>query len=371
VSALRRALGRAWRDVSRSIGHPSMRGWAPYSRLFLMSDHPSWVLAYEMQEVGKIAARAGIETAPPALWPYARHQSVFYASHLSLLSDEQWRQPNRLGMAYLHGKPGTGFREFDRAFEALCAHHDRFERVQVSHSEMHRVVLQSGIAADRVAIIPLGVDLQIFPRVTPAARAAARARFGIPNHARVVGSFQKDGVGWEAGSEPKMVKGPDTLLAAIDQLRRDVPNLFVLLSGPARGYVMDGLRKQGVPFVHEYLDDARALAPLYHAIDVYLVPSRQEGGPKAVLESMSSGVALVTTRVGQAMDLVDHQRNGWIVDVEDVGALARWTREVLLNGAPSAVLDAARATAEANSYERQQPMWERFFDGFVERTRPA
>src|SRR4029450_6454031 len=102
-----------------------------------------------------IASRAGIATAPPALWPYARHQSVFYASHLSLLSDDQWRQPNRLGMAYLHGKPGPGSAEFDRAFDVLSRHHDRFDRVQVSHSEMERVVLQSGIARERVARIPL------------------------------------------------------------------------------------------------------------------------------------------------------------------------------------------------------------------------
>lgn len=371
MSALRRTLGRAWREVKRRAGHPSMRGWPPYSRLFLMSDHPSWVLAYEMQEVARIAARAGIETAPAALWPYARHQSVFYASHLSLLSDEQWRQPNRLGMAYLHGKPGTGFAEFDRAFDVLSRHHDRFDRVQVSHSEMQRIVLQSGIASDRVALIPLGIDVAVFPRVTPDARAAARARFGIPDQARVIGSFQKDGVGWGDGAEAKLVKGPDIFLAVVDQLRRDVPDVFVLLSGPARGFVIDGLRKLGVPFAHHYLDDARALAPLYHAIDAYLVPSRQEGGPKAILESMSSGVALVTTRVGQAMDLVQHQRNGWIVDVEDVDGLTRWTREVLINGAPRELLDAGRATAEAHTYDRQQPLWERFFDGFVERARPA
>ena len=332
-----------------------------------MSDAPSWVLAYEMAEVGAVANQLGIATADPKLWPFVKQQSVFYASHLSLLVGDQWRQPNRLGMAYMHGKPGTGYDEFDRTFDVLTRHHDRFDRVQATHSEMHRIILQSGIAPQKVFLIPLGVNPSIFPRVTPETRDAARRRFGIPPRARVVGSFQKDGVGWGDGLEPKLVKGPDVFLEVIEQLRSSVPELFVLLSGPARGYVKAGLQRLGVPFAHEFIADPRALAPLYHAIDVYVVSSRQEGGPKAILEAMSSGVAIVSTRVGQATDLIRHGENGWLVDVEDAAGLATWSGEVLSGGAAPAVLDAARLTADANSYERQVPLWDRLFDGFVER----
>lgn len=349
------------------VGHPDVRGWAPYSRLLLMSDAPAWVLAYEMEEVGAVANQLGIATADPKLWPFVKQQSVFYASHLSLLVGDQWQQPNRLGMAYLHGKPGTGYEEFDRTFDVLTRHHDRFDRVQATHSEMHRVILQSGIAPEKVFLIPLGVNLSIFPGVTAEARAAARTRFGIPPHARVVGSFQKDGVGWGDGMEPKKVKGPDVFLEVIDQLRGSVPELFVLLSGPARGYVKAGLQRMGVPFAHDFIADPRALAPLYHAIDVYVASSRQEGGPKAILEAMASGIAIVSTRVGQAMDLIRNEHNGWIVDVEDATGLAKWSGGVLRDGAPPAVLDAARHTAAANSYEQQVPLWDRLFDGFVER----
>ena len=57
-------------------------------------------------------------------------------------------------------------------------------------------------------------------------------------------------------------------------------------------------------------------------IDAYVVASRQEGGPKAVLESMACGVPLVTTRVGQAIDLVQHGVNGWMSAPEDANHLA-------------------------------------------------
>jgi glycosyltransferase involved in cell wall biosynthesis len=365
MNALRGLVGRSIRAVQRGMGHPATRGWAPYSRLILMSDTPAWVLAYEMEEVGKLAGRLGIQTAAAELGPYVSRQCVFYGSHFNLLVGDQWRQPNRLAMAYLHGKPGTGVADFDRTFDILRRHHDRFDRVQTTHREMHAIVLESGIAPEKVFRIPLGVDPAIFPAVTPAARAAARLRFGIPEQARVVGSFQKDGVGWGDGDEPKLEKGPDVFLAMIDQLRRDVPDLFVLLSGPARGYVKTGLRALGVPFAHDYIKDPRALAPLYHAIDLYVVSSRQEGGPKAILESMSSGIPVVTTRVGQAMDLVEHGRNGWIVDVDDAAGLARWSREVLVNGAAAEVVAAGQRTAADHSYAAQLPLWRSFFAGFV------
>jgi hypothetical protein len=67
------------------------------------------------------------------------------------------------------------------------------------------------------------------------------------------------------------------------------------------------------------------------------------------------------------MDLIRHGENGWMVDVEEAAGLAKWSGEALRNGAPVPVLNAARQCADENSYERQAPLWDRLFDGFVER----
>ena len=95
------------------------------------------------------------------------------------------------------------------------------------------------------------------------------------------------------------------LVAVLEQARARIPTLFVLLTGPARGYVRGELERRRIPYRHVQLDSRDGLAPAYHALDAYLVTSRQEGGPKSVLESMAAGVPLVTTRVGQAPELVD------------------------------------------------------------------
>jgi glycosyltransferase involved in cell wall biosynthesis len=123
----------------------------------------------------------------------------------------------------------------------------------------------------------------------------------------------------------------------------------------------------GIPYRHALLPDVDALPRAYAAVDVCVVASRDEGGPRAVLESMATGVPLVTTRVGQAVDLVLHERNGWMVDVEDVQGLAHWVAHVA--GASSDELErvraAGRATAEANSYPALRPRWQALLRGFV------
>jgi len=45
-------------------------------------------------------------------------------------------------------------------------------------------------------------------------------------------------------------------------------------------------------------------------------------GPKAALESLASGVPLVSTRVGLVPDIVQHGWNGFLADSEDVDSLA-------------------------------------------------
>jgi glycosyltransferase involved in cell wall biosynthesis len=258
---------------------------------------------------------------------------------------------------------------FDDSYKQLQQHHPRIARILVSHSQMEQVILESGIEPPKVHRIPIGINLDYFDVQTPEARKAARRRLNIPDSAVVIGSFQKDGDGWGEGREPKLIKGPDVFLKVIERIKPRVPELFVLLSGPARGYVKAGLARLGVPFRHVYLMDYAEVGLLYQALDLYLVTSRVEGGPKAILESMASGVPLVTTKVGQAMDLVQHGQNAWMVEVEDAEGLAHWAEHALASRQTTAVnevLRAGRATAEANSYDSQEKQWREFFRGFVE-----
>lgn len=326
------------------------------------------MLAYEARQLRRLAASLGIHVGPDRWVNGVGDQSVFHESQFTLLLHDFQRHGNNLGFAYFHGRPGTpGMPEFDECYEALRRRHTEIDRIQVTNWAMEEVVLETGIAPEKVHRIPIGIDLATHRPRTPSARAAARRELGVPDSAFVVGSFQKDGVGWGEGLEPKLIKGPDVVIAAAERLREHVPELWFLLTGPARGYMKAGLERLGVPYRHYFLPNVEAVAKAYEAIDLCLVASRDEGGPRAVLEAMATGVPLVTTRVGQAADLVRHGENGWMVDIGDVDGIVGWSVHVAEASAADLgeVLRGGFQTAEANSYDALSPKWRGLLDGFV------
>jgi len=347
--------------------------WPEASRLILASDGQGWVLDELTEALLATAHRLGIRACKGDRWQrHSRHQCVFWASQFSLLTDEWYRNQHRIGTAVFHGLPGTGVREFDEVFAQLERHRDRVWRVQVTHEAMREAVLGAGIAPEAIHKIPIGIDARQFRPPTAEERSGVRAELGLGPDAFVLGSFQKDGVGWGEGNDPKWIKGPDVFAEVCGRLRGEISGLTVLLTGPARGYLKNRLRDLDIPYVHRLLQHPAEVARYYAALDTYLVASRQEGGPKAVLESMACGVPLVSTRVGQATELVDDGRNGFLAEVEGVDELAEAVRRIAVRGVDrDGLVEEGRHTAEANDYRAQDPLWADFFGGWVEGSQRA
>jgi glycosyltransferase involved in cell wall biosynthesis len=364
----RRLVAPVARPLRRAAAEVRTGRWPPHSRLFVESDASGWVLAYEARQLERTANQLSIPLGARRWAPGVGDQSIFHLSNFTLLLHDFEKRDNHIGVAYFHGRPGTpGMPEFDASFEALRRRHEDIDRVQVTNADMEALLLETGIAQEKVHRIPIGIDVDAFRLRSHEERTAARDALEIPRTAFVIGSFQKDGVGWDDGHEPKLIKGPDVLLEVVERVRDLVPEVFVLVAGPSRGYVRTGLGRLGIPYRHVHLPDVDDLPQAYDAVDVCLVTSRDEGGPRAVLEAMATGVPLVTTRVGQASDLVRHGENAWMVDVDDVDGLVEWTVHVAGASETSLheVLREGRRTAEANSYEALRPRWRWLFRDFV------
>ena len=364
----RRLAAPVGKPLRRAAVGLRTRAWEPHSHLFVEQEAAEWVLSYEARQLARTAAALGAQLGPRAWGRGIANQAIFHLSQFTLLLHDFERRGNNLGLSYFHGRPGTpGMPEFDACFETMRTRHAEIDRIQVTNGAMEELVLSTGIEAAKVHRIPIGIDVDVFRPQDGAGPLTARARVGLPASAFVVGSFQKDGVGWGEGLEPKLIKGPDVLVAAAERLRDAVPDLWFLLTGPSRGYVMAGLERAGIPYRHHLLPSLEAVARAYEAIDLCVVASRDEGGPRAVLESMAIGVPLVTTRVGQAADLVRHGENGWMVEVEDVDGIVHWGRHVAEapRGGLDDVLRAGHRTVEENSYEALRPRWRRLLERLV------
>lgn len=300
-----------------------------------------WYGAFIAEEANRLAPGIAWVTPDPA----ALTQGVVeFGSQYQWVEWAPFLSPRcRFVSTFFHGKPEDGpdvARHIDRFMAAL----PKLDKVVCSASIVRDRLIAWGAPAAKLALIPIGCETKRFYPPTVGERAAARARFGVPEGATVVGSFQKDGDGWAEGEVPKLIKGPDVFIAAVAKLKRSV-DVFVLLTGPARGYVKRGLAKVGVPFAHHFAETRDELAKCYHALDLYLVTSREEGGPMALMESMCSHVPVVSTPVGMAPDLITDGVTGALVDGPDASEIAARALGILALPDKAAAMKAAAKEA--------------------------
>lgn len=273
-------------------------------------------------------------------WRLANRVVHFGSQYMWLMWRDHLPRGNSYVTSFFHGKPEDG-PDVARHIDAFLASVPNLARIVTGAGIIERRLLDWGVPRDKLVRIPIGTDTRLFRPPTPQERMAARAAFGLEDDMLVVGSFQKDGQGWGDGMDPKPIKGPDILVDALVALSRH-RRVTAFLTGPARGFVKQGLERAGIPYIHRYVKDQADLVSFYHALDLYLVTSREEGGPMGLMESMASGVPVTSTAVGMAPDLIQPGTTGAMVEEQSGCAVADAALALLARPDGLALREAAR-----------------------------
>jgi glycosyltransferase involved in cell wall biosynthesis len=107
------------------------------------------------------------------------------------------------------------------------------------------------------------------------------------------------------------------------QAQRPEARLIVVGHGPERAHVHEvarALALQNVEFVGAV--KPTEMGRYYDQADVYLNASDIDNMPNSIIESFACGLPVVTTRAGGIPYIVEHERNGLLVDCGDHTALA-------------------------------------------------
>ena len=192
----------------------------------------------------------------------------------------------------------------------------------VASNLVERADLAWHLGADpgRVAVIPCGVDVELF---RPRSTAPARARLGLDaEHVLLfVGRLTP-------------IKGLETLLRALSVLRADglsAARLTLLVVGGTKGEEAGSghLRRLAHDLgIGGWVDfrgpqPQAVLTDYYAAADVCLIPSRYESFGMVALEAMASGVPVIASRAGGLALTVQDGVTGRLVPEGDVAALAQ------------------------------------------------
>ncbi|OIO20071.1 MAG: hypothetical protein AUJ37_01245 [Candidatus Magasanikbacteria bacterium CG1_02_41_34] len=206
----------------------------------------------------------------------------------------------------------------------------RIDFVHTACRTTQQDLIGHGFDEKKVILIPEGIKLENFRVFSEKQKIKVKEELQLPKNKIIIGSFQKDGHGWKNGLEPKEEKGPDVFCDVVEKLSEQF-DIHVLLTGPARGYVKNRLEKAGISYTHEYVKEYTDIVKYYNALDVYIIGSRVEGGPKALLESWACGVPLVSTKVGMSADLIRNGENGFLAEVEDIDDITEKVIHILNN----------------------------------------
>ncbi len=152
----------------------------------------------------------------------------------------------------------------------------------------------------KIISIPFWADSDIWKNLNN--KKTIKEELNIPNDVFVIGSFQRDTEGSDLKS-PKLSKGPDRFIKIVKEMNTD-KKVLVLLAGKRRSYVINELENLKISYKYFEMADNNLLNKLYNCLDLYIVASRVEGGPQAILECALSKTPIISTDVGVAKEIL-------------------------------------------------------------------
>lgn len=241
----------------------------------------------------------------------------------------------------------------------LVAHADS---VRVGTTLVAERVIALGVERDRVAVIPVAVDVA---RFAGEGDSSLRQRWLQPGERHIVL--------WAGRLAPE--KDLHMLICAIAQLRKSRKDVRLVIcgSGPEETQLREAAELAGISPAVTWLGavEHAQMPAHYRDADVVVLTSRYEGTSLVLAEAAASGRPVVSTAVSGAADLVQDGVTGFVVPVGDATAVADRLDRLLADPARAREMGErgrAHVTAWFDPARTTEAMVE-FWKKTVERTR--
>ena len=231
----------------------------------------------------------------------------------------------------------------------LAAHFQR--QVCVSRGVADQARLEVGLPADRLRVIPNGVD----PHRFDTAPVVDWRSLGLPAGARVllsVGRLEDQ-------------KGPQELWASAASVAREIPDVHWVWvgEGPLRGALEREAARLGLAARLHLVGRRDDVPSLMRGACGLVLSSRWEGMPNVVLEALAARCPVIATQVEGIAELIEPGETGWVCPPRDPAALAAAQLELLRDAERGRRLGEAgrRRVEERFTWERMAAQYESLY----------
>jgi len=192
--------------------------------------------------------------------------------------------------------------------------------IAISTQVQNHLINDLHVPAKTITVINNGIDLSEFTDINEEERILKRKELGLYS-GPILGMIAR----------LSDVKGQDILIHAMPEILRKVSSAKLLLVGQGKMEESWKSLVQGLGLEDEviFLPVISKTAQILKALDLFVVPSRQEGFGLSAIEAMAMGLPVVASKVGGIPDIIEDGKTGFLVAAENSQELSRKIIEVL------------------------------------------
>jgi len=243
---------------------------------------------------------------------YNDHTSPLIGAALARVSVRIW---SKLAMSSYYEK-GTRPRGLHRLMPSTRVSCTLSTRVLARSNAVREELIADGATPSKILITPVDVDTLLYGN---SSELDLRSQLGYSKSDLIIASI----------GHAVPVKGWDLLLSSFERIVREQPEARLLFVGsiPSGNKVafakslQDQVKQNGLSDRVCFLGHRGDIARILAISDIFVLPSRSEGQPGALVEAMASGLPCVATKVGGVPEVITDRNDGLLVDREDVGGL--------------------------------------------------
>lgn len=175
----------------------------------------------------------------------------------------------------------------------------KFNALAAVSDTVARRLLAFGVPAEKIKTIANGIDVKAFERAEPLPLLNAEGSTVVGVVARL-----------------DLQKGFEYLLQAARELCKTFPGLKIVIvgEGPDRDKIESMIQQYGLQSSVMLAGQQSNMPGVYAAMDIFVLPSLNEGLPMTVLEAMAASKPVIATRVGAIPGVIKDAENGLLVD---------------------------------------------------------
>jgi glycosyltransferase involved in cell wall biosynthesis len=178
----------------------------------------------------------------------------------------------------------------------------QFKFIRTYASQIHSICPQTTRDIQKLGIFEAPIITKYlwerdpqFYSVSCEEKTKLRRKYGIDDDSFVIGSFQND----------KKSKSPEIFLNIVLDMIKLGRKIEVILSGRNRNFLTYNFSNLEVKYRYFSMVPLEILNELYNCLDLYVVNSRYEGGPRSIIECALTRTPVISTRVGIAQEFMD------------------------------------------------------------------